>query len=202
MISFMLKRLYFLFYNIVNKTNIDSGFVSPKSKISKGVSIDILSAVDRYCEIGIYTSIGKNVNITKTKIGNYTSIANNVSIGQGEHDISRISTKAMFYGESGYDILTQNECIIGHDVWIGTHVVILRGVTIGNGAVIGAGAIVTKNISDFEVVVGIPAKKIKNRFSTDFQRIINNTNWWHKDPNEAKQIFDILEKKNIKLTST
>lgn len=62
------------------------------------------------------------------------SIANNVSIGQGEHKTAAISTNSIFYANE-YDELTEGECIIGHDVWVGTGAIILRGVTIGNGAI-------------------------------------------------------------------
>ena len=52
---------------------------------------------------------------------------------------------------------------VGKDVWIGANSVILPGIKIGDGAVIGAGSVVTKNVGEFEVVVGIPAKRIKMR---------------------------------------
>ena len=52
--------------------------------------------------------------------------------------------------------------IIGKNVWIGTHAVILPGVTIGDRAVIGAGSIVTKDVPANSVAVGNPAKVIKN----------------------------------------
>ena len=54
--------------------------------------------------------------------------------------------------------------IINDDVWIGAHSVILPGVTIGKGAVIGAGSVVTSNIPEYAVAVGVPAKVIKLRF--------------------------------------
>lgn len=53
--------------------------------------------------------------------------------------------------------------IIGNDVWIGANVTILKGVKIGDGAVIGAGSVVTKNIPDYAISVGNPAKVIKYR---------------------------------------
>ncbi len=193
MIKYMIKSIYFFFYNYMNHTKIESGFVAKSAQISKGVNIGILSSVDGVSEIGKYSSIGKNVNITKTKIGNYVSIANNVSIGQGEHDLNRISLKAMFY-KDGYDTLVPGECIIENDVWIGANAIILRGVHIGNGAVIGAGAVVTKDVDNFEVVVGVPAKKIKERFSKDFQKRILKTEWWQKEPDEADKIFFQIEK--------
>ena len=52
---------------------------------------------------------------------------------------------------------------IGNDVWIGTNAVIMPGITVGNGVIIGAGAVVTKDVPDYAVVGGIPAKIIKFR---------------------------------------
>ena len=50
---------------------------------------------------------------------------------------------------------------IGNNVWLGANVIILPGVTIGNGVVVSAGSIVTKNISDNQLVMGAPAKVVK-----------------------------------------
>jgi maltose O-acetyltransferase len=59
----------------------------------------------------------------------------------------------------------KQDIIIGNDVWIGANVMVLKGVKIGKGAVIGAGAIVTKNIPDYAIAHGNPAKVIKYRKS-------------------------------------
>jgi len=53
--------------------------------------------------------------------------------------------------------------VIGEDVWLGTNVVVLKGVTIAQGSVIAAGAVVTKSIGPFEIWAGIPARKIGER---------------------------------------
>lgn len=53
--------------------------------------------------------------------------------------------------------------VIGNDVWIGMRSIIMPGVKIGNGVVIGAGAVVTKDIPDYAVVGGVPAKIIRFR---------------------------------------
>ena len=53
--------------------------------------------------------------------------------------------------------------IIGNDVWIGRRAIIMPGIHIGNGAIIGACAVVTKNVPDYCVVGGVPAKIIKKR---------------------------------------
>ena len=53
---------------------------------------------------------------------------------------------------------------IGNDVWIGAHAVITAGMTIGNGVVVSAGAVVTKDVDDYQIVGGVPAKVIGERF--------------------------------------
>ena len=53
--------------------------------------------------------------------------------------------------------------VIGDDVWIGGHVIVLPGVHIGTGAIVGAGAVVTKDVPDYAVVGGNPARIIKSR---------------------------------------
>lgn len=68
--------------------------------------------------------------------------------------------------------------IIGNDVWIGANVVILPSVTIGNGAVIAAGAVVTKDVPDYAVVTGVPAKVMKYRFTPEEIAVLNKIQWW------------------------
>ena len=52
---------------------------------------------------------------------------------------------------------------IKRDAWIGGNCTILPGVSIGEGAVVGAGSVVTKDIPDFEIWAGVPARKLKTR---------------------------------------
>lgn len=53
--------------------------------------------------------------------------------------------------------------VIGEACWIGSNVVILKGVSIGDGAIIGAGSVVTKSVPSFEIWAGVPAKRIGER---------------------------------------
>jgi acetyltransferase-like isoleucine patch superfamily enzyme len=53
--------------------------------------------------------------------------------------------------------------VLEQDVWLGSSVVVLKGVRIGQGAIVGAGAVVTKSIPPYEIWAGVPAKKIGER---------------------------------------
>lgn len=143
--------------------------------------------------IGDYTYVGKNCNVTKSQIGRYCSIADNVTIGPGEHNISKIATTSLFY-EHPYEELTNGPCEIGNDVWIGVNSVIRRGVIIGNGAIVGANSFVNKNVPDFAVVVGTPAKIIKFRFHDEKTKLINSSKWWDFDHKIASIKVSQIEK--------
>ena len=118
----------------------------------------------------------------KIKIGRFTSIAQNVSIQQFNHNMKLPSTYAMqfhfFSHEFLDDVVSKGDVVIEEDVWIGSNVVILSGVRIGRGAVIAAGAVVTRNVEPYSVVGGIPAKKIKMRFSDNSIKKLEISKWW------------------------
>lgn len=189
-----IKRILMKFLDI--NTNVDK-------KIRKNKTVDIKEDVliDNNCIVGDYTYIGPRTIITKSKVGRYVSIGSDVKIGLGEHIIDRVSLNAFFYN-SPYEELTKGECIIEDDVWIGTNAIILRNVKIGRGAVVGAGAVVTKNVDPYSVVVGVPAKFLKYRFSKKKIEEIEKSKWWNQDLNEAKNKILILEKKNEDRIST
>lgn len=172
---------------------IKSEFVNLKTNIGNNVTIMEGCVTDHLTTIGNYCYIGRYCYLTKVNIGNYCSIANNVSIGQGEHDLHKISTNSIFY-ENTFDELTKKECEIGNDVWIGVDSIIRRGVKIGNGAVIGANSVVTKDVPPYAIVAGSPAKIIRYRFEQEKIKLIENSKWWIYAPYEAKNIFQELEK--------
>jgi len=76
-------------------------------------------------------------------------IAANVQLISNNHD------------EYNRQILTCKEINIKKGVWIGAGATIMPGVTVGKYAIVGAGAIVTKDVPDYSVVVGVPARVIK-----------------------------------------
>lgn len=89
-------------------------------------------------------------------IGDRTRIANNVTIYAFNHGMSPDSS---IYQQP----VSSEGIVIGEDVWIGAQAGIVDGVTIGNQAVIGMGAVVTKNVPDYAIVAGNPARIIGDR---------------------------------------
>lgn len=100
-------------------------------------------------------------------IGSHTDIASQVLIYNDEHDIND-----PHFGNSFAPVT------IGDYVFIGPRAIILPGVTIGKAAIIAAGAIVTKNVPEFEVWGGVPAKKITDRKITNPNYRLGRAMWF------------------------
>lgn len=118
----------------------------------------------------------------KIEIGSFCSIGQNVSIQQFNHDMNRPSTYGIqhqfFTGDFKDDVNSKGDIVIEDDVWIGSNASILSGVTIGRGAVIAAGAVVNKDVEPYAVYGGVPARKIKMRFSEEQIKFLENIKWW------------------------
>ncbi|MGA7304152.1 MAG: acyltransferase [Rhodothermales bacterium] len=114
-------------------------------------------------EIGSGTSINRGVEFYPDYFGNHhivigdnCRIAPNVRFHAGGHD-----TDGTDYKHTGGDIS------IGSDTWIGASAIILPGVRIGSGCIIGAGSVVTRDIEDWTIVAGVPAKLVRKRQPAD-----------------------------------
>lgn len=115
-------------------------------------------------KIGNDTIIGQNAFLDgrdKLTIGNHVDIASDVMIYNSEHNV---------HAEDFAAVTAPVE--IGDYCFIGPRVIILPGVMVGKGAVIGAGAVVTKDVDEFSIVGGIPAKPIGERQLKDPKYIL------------------------------
>lgn len=161
--------------------NIDS-FLSEKSKYEydfiEDVAIEKGVRISDWCLIGVCNRdksnrlsslhigegayIGEFNNIRATGgsivIGRHCNISQHCSLIASNHSIAKgLNISAQPWDERRTGIT------LGDDVWIGANSVVLPGVTIGKGAVIGAGAVVTKDIPEYAIAIGNPARVIKYR---------------------------------------
>lgn len=88
------------------------------------------------------------------------TLGNNVHITDGTKFITH-DGGTLLYRNQIPDLEITKPIVVGNNVYIGNNVIILPGVTIGNNVVIGAGAVVSKDIPDNSVAVGVPARVIK-----------------------------------------
>ena len=124
------------------EVNIEQG-----ASFTPGLSIGDRSGVGIRCELTGPITIGKDV-MMGPEVVIYTS----------GPKFERTDISMMDQGFTEIKPVT-----IGNDVWIGRRVIIMPGVKIGDGCVIGAGAVVTKDIPDYSVACGVPAKVVKQR---------------------------------------
>ncbi|MFC4730987.1 acyltransferase [Salipiger abyssi] len=94
-------------------------------------------------------------------IGRDVLVAQHVTIRDTDHSFERTDIPINKQGISTAAV------VIGDDVWLGHGAVILKGVTIGKGAIVAAGAVVNRDVGDYDIVGGVPARRIGSRLSQD-----------------------------------
>jgi len=124
----------------------------------------IKDPINKCLRIGNNVEMNDYVHIAAgecVSIGNHVLIASRVFISDLNHGNYTGSLQDSPLSEPNTRKLSTNPVVINDDVWIGEGVSILAGVTIGKGSVIGASSVVTKDIPDYCIAVGNPAKVIK-----------------------------------------
>ncbi len=195
MLEVVLENIIGLFYslfrhdvNVVPFTRIDKRTrFEGRNRVGRG-SVLIRS------EVGAYSYVGNNCVLTNARVGRFCSIASNVVLVSGTHPTSQfVGTHPVFFSPttpvgSGFVDkelfeqfrLTDNgrSIEIGSDVWIGANVTLVEGVKIGNGAIVAAGSVVTRDVEDYSIVGGVPAKHIRYRFEQSEIEALKAMKWW------------------------
>lgn len=123
------------------------------------------SDLSKDLRVGAYSYIGPGAIISpNVSIGKYTMLGPSVFILGADHIFNSVGTPTIFSGRP-----QPSQTIIGDDVWIGARATIIAGNKIGNGAIVAAGSVVTKDVPEFAIVAGIPAKIIRMRFTDSEQ---------------------------------
>lgn len=160
------------------------------------------------CTIGRFTYIAGQSNLNLVKVGKFCSIGSQLICGNGEHPTDFVSTHPVFFSnlkQCGISFTEKNlfeerrEIAIGNDVWIGSRVFIRDGVTIGNGAIIGAGSVVVKDVPDYAIVGGVPAKVIRLRFTEDIITKLQSIEWWNLSEENLKAAQPLIAQQDIQL---
>lgn len=188
---------------IFSNSNLSETTLMGNNKI--GINCNISGS-----QIGSFTYIAGDSFINNVSIGKYCSIGLGLKVGLGIHPTDFISTSPFFYSPNFFSMNKiadkdyfeeYKETKIGNDVWVGANVFINEGVNIGNGAVIGAGAVVTKDVPDYAVVGGVPAKIIKYRHSQEIINVLSDVQWWEKDFQWLQNNREIFQKPLTNITN-
>lgn len=147
----------------------ESSYVDDNVEIGEDTKIWHFCHIQSGARIGSNCSFGQNVNISNNvKIGNGVKVQNNVSIYEGveiEDDVfcgpscvftNDLTPRAAYpKGHENY-----KKTLVRKGASIGANATIVCGVTIGEYAMIAAGAVVTKDVPDYALMVGVPARQV------------------------------------------
>jgi acetyltransferase-like isoleucine patch superfamily enzyme len=188
---------------------VDAGAVDPKTAMLVGALTEREAIDSGRVTIGPHTYGSFKIGVDRNDrmrigIGAYCSIASGVEFGAGgDHRVDWVSTYPFRIRwnlpgayEDGHP-RSQPDIIVGNDVWIGSDALIFPGVTIGDGAVIGARAVVTRPVRPYAVMVGVPAREVRRRFSDEQVDALLKLRWWDWPQERVRAHVDLLNSPDV-----
>lgn len=157
---------------------------------------------------GDYSYCDRSADIANARIGKFANIAAFTRIGPTDHPMNQASLHHFLYRSSDYfddagvdeDFFAHRQsrlAHIGHDTWIGHNAVIRPEITIGDGAIVASSSVVTKDVAAYQIVAGVPAKPIRDRFAPKIAERIQALAWWDWDHQTLRDRLDDFRKMPI-----
>lgn len=189
------------------KLSASTPFIHPDCEISQS-------------EFGAYVEIGKGsrilnstfedyaycdrfADVANTTVGKFANIAAFTRIGPTDHPYRNAAQHHFLYRSSYYFDDEEDDPVffehrasrcssLGADCWIGHGAIIKPEITVGVGAIVASGAVVTKDVSPFMIVAGVPAQPVRLRFDQSVADRLLALAWWewpHEKLREALEDF-------------
>lgn len=197
--------------SLISSSKIGDFVTVYKSSISRSILAENISIYSdnslHEAVIGRFSYFAYGSQVSMAKFGNFCSIGPCLICGHGDHPTDFVSTSPVFFSKgkqcgisfSQEDLFEERkEILVGHDVWIGARVFVRDGVKVGNGVIIAAGSVVVKDVPDYAIVGGVPAKIIRYRFPEDLIQQLNNLSWWNWTEEKLREAQPYFTQKDIR----
>ena len=141
------------------------------------------------CAIGDYSYTDRFADIANADVGKFSNIASFARIGATDHPMKRASQHHFLYRSSAYWDDAEDDADffaaraarraqVGCDTWIGHGAMVMPDVKVGHGAVLAAKAVATRDVAPYEIVAGVPARRIGRRFGEIAAERLMALGWW------------------------
>jgi virginiamycin A acetyltransferase len=143
-------------------------------------------------------------------IGKFCQIAIGVEfVMNGANHQMNAATTFPFYAFGGWDqqpppldwLPFKGDTVVGNDVWIGQHATILPGVQVADGALIGANAVVGSDVEPYTIVVGNPARPLRQRLDQDLIELLLELKWWDLPIAQINRLIPVLTSPDLDMVS-